>query len=358
MLPKVGPIIAKRIISYTGSPEALFRESKRNLLKIPNIGEHIVKNVNDPDLFKKAESELKFIEKYQIKSLFYTDDNYPARLKNCEDAPILFFFKGNVDFNAVKVLSIVGTRNATETGLENCRKFIKDLTMNDKEIIIVSGLAYGIDVCAHKAALDCGINTVAVLGHGLNMIYPSMHRPVAENITSQGGLLSEFPSTTKTLASNFVSRNRIIAGLADATVVVESAKQGGALITADIANSYNRDVFAFPGRPTDNYSKGCNQLIKTNKAALIENANDLEYILGWEVNKAKKKIIQRQMFSKLSPEEKKIVNILNHKDAVPIDKICSEAALPTSKVSPILLGLEFKGLVKTLPGKHYKILPV
>ncbi|MFO8234268.1 MAG: DNA-processing protein DprA, partial [Bacteroidales bacterium] len=214
---------------------------------------------------------------------------------------------------------------------------------------------YGIDICAHKSSVNAGIQTVAVLAHGLHTIYPSLHRNVAEKMVQNGSLLTEFPSYSKVASYNFVSRNRIIAGLADATVVVESAHKGGALITADIANSYNRDVFAFPGRVNDIHSQGCNHLIKTNKAALIENAQDLEYVLGWEVNKTKQKVIQRKLFNELTDKEKQIVKILNHKDAVPIDEISTRAGMPTSQVSPVLLDLEFKGLVKTLPGKRYKI---
>ncbi len=355
MLPNIGPILAKRILSYTGDVDAVFKESKRNLIKIPNLGEHTVKNIQSGELFKRAEEEIRFAEKYNINILFYTDNNYPKRLKNCEDAPVLLYSKGNVDYNQVKILSIVGTRHASDRGIENCEKLIRDLSSNDKNILIISGLAYGIDICAHKSSVNAGIQTVAVLAHGLHTIYPSLHRNVAEKMVQNGSLLTEFPSYSKVASYNFVSRNRIIAGLADATVVVESAHKGGALITADIANSYNRDVFAFPGRVNDIHSQGCNHLIKTNKAALIENAQDLEYVLGWEVNKTKQKVIQRKLFNELTDKEKQIVKILNHKDAVPIDEISTRAGMPTSQVSPVLLDLEFKGLVKTLPGKRYKI---
>ncbi|MFP4526151.1 MAG: DNA-processing protein DprA [Bacteroidales bacterium] len=356
MLPNIGPIMAKRILSYTGSIEAVFHEPKKNLLKIPNLGKYTVSKIQSADLFKKAEKEIHFCEKYNIDILFYTDKNYPQRLKNCEDAPILLYSKGEVDYNRVKVLSIVGTRHSTERGIENCEKLVKELGNNDKNIIIVSGLAYGIDICAHKSSLKNGNPTVGVLAHGLNTIYPSLHRDIAERMVRNGSLLTEFSSNTKAVSFNFVSRNRIIAGLADATVVVESAHKGGALITADIANSYNRDVFAFPGRITDTQSQGCNHLIKTNKAALIEKARDLEYVLGWEINKTKHKIIQRQLFNELSGKEKKVVEILNDKDSVQIDEISINTGMPASQVSPVLLELEFKGLVKSLPGKRYKIL--
>ena len=356
LIPKVGPVLAKRLIAYTGSPKALFEESKSKLLKIPNIGENLVHHIQSKNIFEKAERELAFIKNYNIGVSFYLDKNYPKRLKNCEDAPIILYSKGDVNFGNSKVLSIVGTRRATERGIEACQKLIADLSKNSKDLIIVSGLAYGIDICAHKAALANNLQTVSVLGHGLNIIYPSVHRPVAEKIIKQGALITEFSSHTKFIKSNFVSRNRIIAGLSDATVVIESGEQGGALITADLANSYNRDVFAFPGRIEDSRSKGCNQLIKTNKAALIENADDLEYIMGWEVNRYKEKTVQRELFNELGDAEKSIVSLLSENGELSINELSSRLNVPISKVSPMLLNLEFEGIIKCLPGNRYKTL--
>ena len=355
LIPKIGPVIAKRLIAYTGSPEAVFRESKQNLLKIPNVGEKLARNIISKDYLEKAESELKFIEKYNIHTYFFTDKSYPARLKNCEDSPIIFYSKGKVDFSHVKTLSVVGTRKPTENGIDLCKKLIKDLAQTNDQLLIVSGLAYGIDICAHTTALEAGLQTIAVLGHGLNTLYPAIHRKIAEKIVSQGALVTEFKSNTKAIAGNFISRNRIIAGMADATVIVESGEKGGALITADIANSYNRDVFAFPGRVNDKYSKGCNHLIKSNKASLIESASDLEYLMGWEIQKQKQRTIQRKLFQELTPKEKEILEVLKTYETIPIDHICNQMQQTTSQISPLLLELEFKGLIKSLPGKQYKI---
>ncbi|MFW5945228.1 MAG: DNA-processing protein DprA, partial [Bacteroidota bacterium] len=350
----VGPVLAKRLISYTGSPKGLFEERKSKLLKIPNIGENLVNNIKSKSIFEKAEREMAFIENYQIDVYFYLDDRYPKRLKNCEDAPVLFYSKGEVNFESIRVLSVVGTRRATDRGIEACQKLIAELSRNSKDLIVVSGLAYGIDICAHKAALANGLQTISVLGHGLDIIYPSVHRSVAGKIVNQGALVTEFSSYTKFIKSNFVCRNRIIAGLADATVVVESGERGGALITADLANSYNRDVFAFPGRVEDSRSKGCNQLIKTNKAALIEGVDDLEYILGWELNRCRNKIVQQEIFKDLGTSEKNIVSLIREKGELSINELSIRLGLPVSKVSPLLLDLEFEGLIKCLPGNRYK----
>jgi len=354
LIPKVGPVLAKRLIAYTGSPKALFEEKKRKLLKIPNIGENLVNNIKSNVIFEKAEQELSFIERYHIDVLFYLDKRYPKRLKNCEDAPVILYSKGNVNFEESRILSIVGTRRATDRGIETCKKLIDELARNNKDLVIVSGLAYGIDICAHRAALSNDLQTISVLGHGLDIIYPSVHRSMAEKIIHQGALLTEFSSRTKFIRSNFVSRNRIIAGLSDATVVIESGEKGGALITADLANSYNRDVFAFPGRIEDSRSKGCNQLIKSNKAALIEGAEDLEYILGWELNRYREKIVQQEMFNELGATEKNIVSLIKDNGELSINDISARLSMPISKVSPLLLDLEFEGIIKCLPGNRYK----
>ncbi|MDA3780758.1 MAG: DNA-processing protein DprA [Bacteroidales bacterium] len=352
LIPKVGPAIARNLISYVGSVDGIFKETAGHLQRIPNIGPQLVSNItNNKMYFKKAEKEIEFIIKNNIKAQFYLDKDYPARLKNCPDAPMILYSKGNVDFDVSKVISIVGTRNATERGIENCKNLIEKLKPHN--VIIVSGLAYGIDICAHNAALENGLDTIAVLGHGLDNLYPSIHRPIAKEIINNGALVTDFTSEAKFLRTNFVRRNRIIAGLSDATIVIESAIKGGALITADIANSYNRDVFAFPGRVSDKYSIGCNKLIKSNKAVLIESIADIEYILGWEQNHSKNNI-QTKLFIEFSEEEKIVLSALKDSDPVTIDRICLKVNMPSSKVSPILLGLEFQGVVKSLPGKAYK----
>ena len=355
LIPGVGNVLAKTLVSYCGSVEGIYKEKKKHLEKIPDIGPKTAEAIVNFKSFERAEKEIEFIEKFKITPLFYLDKNYPQRLRNCSDNPILLFYKGNADLNKEKFVAIVGTRNATSYGKEITEKFIEDLKSNNATII--SGLAYGIDICAHKAALKNEMETIGVLGHGLDIIYPQLHRTVAMKIMEQGGLLTEFLTETKPDKENFPARNRIIAGISDAVIVVEAAKKGGALITAEIANSYNRDVFAVPGRISDTFSEGCNHLIKINKAVLIESAKDIEYIMGWEEKKSvKEKQNQRSLFIDLNQDEKSLVELLNKAGSLDIDSICSNASLPVSKVSATLLNLEFKGVLKSLPGKMYELI--
>jgi DNA processing protein len=358
LIPKVGHVTAKKLVAYIGDFEGVFRASKKHLLKIPDIGETLANNIIYSNVLPLAEQEIEFIEKNNIRVIFYLDKEYPERLKHCIDAPVLLYAKGDLDLNQRKILSIVGTRNATDEGVSFCTNLVSALADRGHQPVIVSGLAYGIDATAHTAALANNLPTVAVLGHGLDIIYPASHKTLAKKIVNQGLLVTDFPSKSVRDKNNFIKRNRIIAGLSDATIVVESGEKGGALITADIANSYNRDVFAVPGRVTDPYARGCNQLIKTNRAALLEKVEDLEYILGWEPGKdIHTKSIQRNLFIDMSKEEKQIVEILKSSEKeLPIDTICLKAQMPTSRVSPILLELEFKGVIKTLPGKTYKLI--
>ncbi|MCK4408237.1 MAG: DNA-processing protein DprA [Bacteroidales bacterium] len=353
LIPGVGDIVGKKLIAYCGSVEAVFKEKKKLLLKIPGIGKSTVNSVINQKILERAEEEIRFIEKYKIDTLFYLDDKYPYRLKQCEDSPMLLFYKGTADLNAPKIISIVGTRKASEYGKEICSSLIEGLI--EQNILIVSGLAYGIDTCAHKTSLESNLKTVGVLAHGLDKVYPQLNKSLAEKMLNNGGLLTEFLSKTTPDRENFPKRNRIIAGLSDAVIVIESAIRGGALITADIANSYNRDVFAVPGRLYDKYSQGCNNLIKTNRAALVQSAEDIKYIMGWEIMKKKTKKQQR-LFIKLSPEEETIVNILKEKQELGIDKISSLSKLSASKVASALLNLEFEGIIKCLPGKVYRML--
>ncbi len=347
----IGNVNAKKLIAYFNNLEDIFKAKKKDLMKVPGIGEYLAKEIIHTKALSLAEEEIKFVEKHNIEILFFLDENYPERLKHCEDAPVILYYKGTKNLNKQKVISIVGTRNASRYGKENCNELIKAFKENGHNPLVVSGLAYGIDVCAHQAALKNGLDTLAVLGHGLHTIYPAAHKNIAKEIVLNGGLLTEFPNNSKLDPSNFVRRNRIIAGLSDATIVVESAKKGGSLITAEIANSYSRDVLAFPGRVTDKYSSGCNWLIKTNRAALMENINDLEYILGWQ--QEKKQAVQKQLFVELSEDEKRIMNVLKGEE-LSIDIISLKADIPMSKVSALLLNLEFSGLVKCMPGKIYK----
>jgi len=350
-IPGVGDIIAKNIIAYIGSAEGIFKEKKQNLLRIPKVGEFLAESISNADTLRKAENEILFIEKHNIKAFVYNQENYPTRLKQCEDAPVVLFVKGNCNLNAPKSIAIVGTRNATAYGKDICKQLVQDLKQHSA--LIVSGLAYGVDICAHKHALENGLDTIGVLGHSLDTIYPADHRTVAKEIVEHGALITEHCSKSPMDKSNFVKRNRIIAGLTDATIVIESGEKGGALITTEYANAYNRDVMAYPGRVNDKYSIGCNNLINKNKAALITSIKDLEYILNWEASGSKKKEIQKSLFVELTPEEEQILKIVSSEQEVNIDIICSRSNLAINKVSAILLSLEFNGLVKTFPGKRF-----
>ncbi|MCD4791942.1 MAG: DNA-processing protein DprA [Bacteroidales bacterium] len=354
LIPGLGPVTAKSIISYTGGPENVFKATKQQLMKAPGIGEYLAKTViNNKHVTKDAEKELRFLKKHDIKPLFYLDKDYPFLLKQCPDAPLMIFVKGDIDFKDRKFISIVGTRNATAHGKENCERLIKEFAESGHNPIIISGLAYGIDVCAHRAALKNGLETIAVLAHGFDRIYPQNHKKTASEIKEKGALITEFISGSKFERQNFLRRNRIIAGLSDATIIVESAKKGGSLVTADIANSYNREVFAVPGRLDDCYSEGCNSLIKTHQAFLLQTAKDVEYILNWEsINNTYK---QKILFVELSEDEKIIAEIINANQKPVIDFICKETKFNMSKVSSLLLEMEFKGTVRSLPGKIYEL---
>ena len=353
----VGNNLAKNLIAYLGGVEAVFFEKQKNLAKIPGIGEVISREIVSQDVLHRAEEEVEFIQKNKIQTYFFTDKLYPYRLKECNDAPIMLYSKGNLELNNGKFIGVVGTRKATETGKENCKSFISELAYSLPNVIIISGLAYGIDICAHKASVDTTIPTIGVLGHGLDRIYPESHRSTAVKMLQQGGLITEFVSKTNPDKQNFVMRNRIIAGLCDALVVVESAGKGGALITAEISNDYNRDVFAFPGRITDEWSKGCNMLIKSNKASLIESADDLLKFMNWEKEDiSKKTLVQSSLFQDLSDEEKKIVGLLRQQpDGLQLNEIAIQNATPVSKISSMLLEMEFKGLLKCFPGNLYRV---
>lgn len=352
----VGVVLARNLIAYLGGVEAVFSESEQGLARVPGIGSVVAKAIVNKEVLERAEEELDFMSKSGIVPLFYTDENFPTRLMQCEDAPLMLFYKGEHCFNRRKVISVVGTRRVTDEGIENCRKLIEALAGRYPELVVVSGLAYGVDICAHRQALKCGLKTVSVLGHGLDRTYPYLHRQTARKIEEHGALMSEFKSGTKPDRQNFVRRNRIIAGLADATVVIESGEKGGSLITANMAASYNRDVLAFPGRVGDDYSKGCNGLIKKNLAALIEHVDDLEYALGWESGGQNVQGVQMNLFENgHSPQEQDLYNLLLHEKALGLNQISRKTGLPVGKVSALLLNLEFEGVVKSLPGNLYKV---
>jgi DNA processing protein len=354
MIKGIGGATIRNLLSYCGSPDEIFKTRKSQLEKIPGIGSKMADVIIHHSSFQRAEQELKFVEKYKIQPLFITSENYPKRLKNCSDAPALLYFKGKADLNNQKTIAIVGTRNATLYGKQFCDRLIEQLKAH--HLLVVSGLAYGIDVVAHKSSLEHEIATIGVLGHGLDRIYPGIHRSVAEKMLENGGLLTEFPSETNPDRTNFPKRNRIIAGMADATIVIEAAKTGGALITAEIANSYNKDVFAVPGRVDDEFSEGCNFLIKTNRANLLTRVEDLEYIMGWLKEDVKKTTVkQLQVFPHLNADEQKIYNAIKEHDAVAIDDLQVILQMPQSKLALALLSLEMQSIIISLPGKVYRV---
>jgi DNA processing protein len=304
-----------------------------------------------PNVLKRAEEEIKFVEKNEITPLFYLDSQYPKRLQHCHDSPMLLYYKGKADLNAPKVVGVVGTRNISDYGKYVTDNVIEELSADN--VLIVSGLAYGVDAAAHRAALKYDLATVGVLGHGMQTVYPAENRKLSQKMLEKGGVLTEFISGTKPDRENFPQRNRIVAGMVDCLLVVESALKGGAMITAEIANSYDREVFAVPGRVGDIYSEGCNHLIKINKANLLTNAADIRYIMRWDVDT---KVVAKQMrmFRDFSEDEKKIMDVFGDNRTVHLDDIIVGSELPPSKIASVLLSLEFDGILTALPGKRYQ----
>jgi len=351
----VGPRTARTLLAYCGSAENVFRSGRKELLKIPNIGPQLVEAILGADHLREAEKELAFAEKHRIDLLWMEDEGYPKRLKQCEDAPLLLYFRGTASMNPKHCVSIVGTRSVTAYGKTLTEELVTGL--REFDVQIVSGLAYGVDVLAHRQALKQDIPTIGVLGHGMDMIYPAVHRDTAGKMLENGGLLTEFPSETKPERMNFPARNRIIAGLSDVTVVVEAARKGGALITAEIANSYNRDVCAFPGRIDQEFSEGCNYLIKTNRAHLVRNAKDLIYLMGWD-REAQPKTGKQLSFlpPQLGGDESAVYDLLKDREQVHIDEIAIQLDWPMSKLAFVLLEMEMNGHILSLPGKVYKVL--
>ncbi len=348
----LGDASAKKLLNKVGSAEGIFKEKKSNLLKIDGIGLFKLKELSEKILLDQADQEIDFIENNQIEWTYFQDKLYPERLKHCIDGPILFFQSGNIDLQRKKIISIVGTRKITTYGKIFCEKLVEELSPLNP--VIISGFAYGVDITAHKAALDNKLQTVACLAHGLNQIYPKAHKKYMAKVEENGGFITEFWSSDAFDRNNFLKRNRIIAGMSQATIVIESAEKGGSLVTADIANSYNRDVFALPGRAGDSQSQGCNNLIKTQQAHLFTSAADLIYMLGWELEE-KQKPQQTQLFIELTEEEKTIFNYLKDKDKELFDIIAIECKIPTYKVASILLAMELKGVIRPLPGKLFQL---
>ncbi len=350
LIPKVGPKIGKNLISYCGGVEAVFKTPKKQLLKIPGIGPEIANAISSPDIPALAEKEMEYIRKNNIQVLFYLDADFPSRLRHINDSPLLLYYKGNANLNSERTVAIVGTRKPTPYGLQVCRDLVGGL--GDYNILLISGLAYGIDVCAHRSCLQFGIPTLGIVGHGLDTIYPPVHRGVASSMIQNGGLLTEFSSNTLPDGRHFPMRNRIIAGLADAVIVVETGKSGGSIITANIAHSYNKDVFAVPGRTSDKQSEGCNHLIKCHKAALIQNASDIGYIMNWEKPEMGK-TNQRELFVELDESEQLILSLFKNQEGLDIDYLSYKTQMRNSEIASLVLNLEFKGVLKSLPGKRY-----
>lgn len=350
-IPNLGDNTAKKLLRHFGSAEAIFKEKKQNLLKINGIGESRIQDLHKSDHFKAAENELKFIENNNIGYSYFQDKDYPDKLKHCFDGPILLFKRGNIDLHQKKIISIVGTRRISSHGTSFCEELIEELSPLDP--VIISGFAYGVDITAQKAAVKHGLQTIGCLAHGLNQIYPKVHKRYMPQVEANGGFFTDFWSTDDFDRNNFLKRNRIIAGLSEATIVIESAEKGGSLVTADIANSYNREVFAVPGRPGDLHSKGCNNLIKSQNAHVLTSAADLVYILNWEIQK-KDTAVQKQLFVELEPEEETIVEFLRNSGKSQLDIIALNSSFPTYKTASLLLNLELKGVVRPLPGKLFE----
>ena len=353
LVPNIGDVHAKALINLYGNAQAVFKAKKKELENMEGIGSVRANSIKSFLDFTSCEAEIKFIEQYKIIPLFITDKNYPQRLLNCYDSPLLLYYRGNADLNRSKIISIVGTRNHSDYGRTVCENLVQEL--QNEQVLILSGLAYGIDTIAHKTALKNSLQTVGVLAHGLDRIYPTQNKNLAKQMVDQGGLLTEFLSNTNPDKQNFPKRNRIVAGMCDALVVIESSKKGGSLITAELANGYNKDVFAIPGKTTDVKSEGCNYLIKNNKASLITGGDDLIEMMNWKpaAKTAQKK--QRELFIEFTPDEKIVVDILQQQDSIQIDQLYFKSGLSSSAMAAALLMLEMNGIVTSLPGKVYKM---
>lgn len=358
MVRGVGHIGAKRLVEGMGSAVDVFRHRQSLPDLLPEVSSRIIEALNAPEALTRAEQELEFLQKNQIRCHTFYDDGYPSRLRECEDAPIVLFFKGNADLNKLRVVSVVGTRHITGYGEQVCASFLHDLKTLCPDVLVVSGLAYGVDIHAHREALANGLSTVAVLAHGLDRIYPSVHRKTAVDMLATGGLLTEFLTGTSPDRHNFVSRNRIVAGMCDATIIVESAAKGGSLITAELSESYNRACFAFPGRIKDEYSEGCNRLIRDNRASLLLSADDFVAAMGWNsIHPSQTGAVQRGFFPDLSEEEQKVVTILEKQGDLQINNLVVESDIPVQRMTAILFELEMKGVIRVLAGGMYQLLP-
>ncbi len=353
-VPQVGCVQARLLLEKFGDAAAIFKAPQTQLEKTEGIGTIRAKKIKAFASFGEIEKEIQFIEKYKIQPLFITDKNYPQRLLNCYDPPTLLYYRGEADLNCAKIVALIGTRNHTEYGKQLTEGLVRELA--SQKVLIVSGLAFGIDSIAHKASLKNNLPTVGVLAHGLDTIYPSQHGALAKDIIKQkGGLLTEFASQTQPDKHNFPTRNRIVAGMSDAVIVIESGIKGGSMVTAELANGYNKDVFALPGRISDQKSIGCNYLIKNNKAMLLTDAAELIQIMGWEEQKKSITKKQKELFIQLSPDEKIITDLLKLQETLSIDELNFKSGLSSSAVAAAILNLELQNVVQSLPGKMYAL---
>ncbi len=352
LIPGIGAGTARSLMARCESAESIFSLKKRDLLTIPGIGTQLADRILCSELRSRAEQEIRFMEKEKISAHFLFDPDYPPALSQCPDAPIIIFSRGEIPQPGRRTLSIVGTRNPSTQGKQFARNLVAEIAARDPTVVIVSGLAYGIDIQAHQAALESGLLTIAVLGHGFHTLYPAAHRSTAARIMNQGGLISDFFSYNLPEPKNFIRRNRIIAGLSEATLVIESGIKGGAMVTAEMAGSYDRDVFAVPGRPDDPMSTGCNFLIRTNQACLVNTSEELLYSLGWIQGNRAKIVPQPDLFTSLSDEEKLILDTIAT-EPILLDQVSRLVKMPVQLVSAHLLSLEFKGLIKSIPGQQY-----
>lgn len=354
-LKGVGDILARHLLQYFDSAEEIFKAKRPALEKVPGIGAYTAEQVENGrgNALKCAEKELSFIDKNKIRLYVITENDYPRRLKECQDAPVVFYYKGNADLDAMKIISIVGTRSISDYGRKLTETLVGDLSVMFPDLLIISGLAYGIDICAHRSALKHHLPTVGVLAHGLDRIYPAAHRNTAAGMVEAGGILTDFASGTNPDRENFLRRNRLVAGLSDATIVVESAEKGGSLVTADIAFSYGRDVYTFPGRITDEFSAGCNRLIQMNKAGLISSAKDLVMSLCWDSDTNVQPI--QQSFDFQEKVDNPIIRLLAEKGQFQINQLAVEMNVPIHKLSSMLFELELEGYIRALPGGVYKL---
>lgn len=353
MAKGVGIHTIKNLLSAWGEEANVFNRTLQELQSIPNIGETTAQNLLDPLLLEKAKKELNFVARIGGRAIPYTSEDYPTRLRECNDAPFILYTKGNINFNTQHAIGIVGTRKMTNYGKEICEEIISDLADKYPDLLVISGLAHGVDGCAHKKALDLGLSTIGVVGHGLDLMYPAQHRALAEKMMEKGGMVTEYRAGCFVDKKNFVSRNRIIAGLSDVILVVESGEKGGALFTAEFANSYNRDVCAIPGRIGDSYSAGCNQLIKSHQAVMVESAEEIEKLMNWDVSKATHPTINISKFMALSGEQKIIVEALQLSERMEINELVKKTQIPYGKLSSLLFEMEMDDLVRTAPGNVY-----